>query len=415
MSEREEALAVRDLVKVYAGAEPGQRAVDGVSFTVESGRFYTLLGPSGCGKSTTLRCIAGLETTDTGSIVVGGRTVSSHAPKVLVPPNERGLGMVFQSYAIWPHMTVYENVAFPLRAAKRTRGIGRQELKSKVIESLERVQLSQYADRMASKLSGGQQQRLALSRALVGNPTLLLLDEPLSNLDASLREDMRAELRTLQRGTGVTTLYVTHDQTEALSMSNRVAVMKDGKIVQSGSPREIYRRPTSAFVATFVGRTNLFDATVLGPAETDGTMALETEVGTVEAICPEGVAVGERVSLSIRPEDLRLHTEVPDRPNVFDAAILRRMYLGDAVEYHLQVGPRRLDTRQHGDVYLRRSEAVTVELPVAHCVVLSDEHGSTLDLHADRGSDDDESGETGGALLSSALEGAPVELGGGVT
>lgn len=413
MSEREEALVVQDLVKAYAGTGSGQRAVDGVSFAVESGRFFTLLGPSGCGKSTTLRCIAGLETTDAGTIVVGGRTVSSHAPKVQVPPNERGLGMVFQSYAIWPHMTVYENVAFPLRAAKRTRGLGRQELKSKVMESLDRVQLAQYADRMASKLSGGQQQRLALSRALVGNPTLLLLDEPLSNLDAALREAMRAELRTLQRETGVTTLYVTHDQTEALSMSNRVAVMKDGKIVQAGSPREIYRRPTSAFVATFVGRTNLFDAKVLGPGATSGSMALETEIGIVEAVCPDGVGAGEQVSLSIRPEDLRLHTERPDRPNVFDAAIQRRMYLGDAVEYHLQVGARKLDTRQHGDVFIRRRQAVMVEFPVAHCVVLSDEHGSTLDLHADRGSDDDESGESDGSLVTS-LERAPVELGGGL-
>lgn len=242
---------------------------------------------------------------------------------------------------------------------------------------------------------------------------MLLLDEPLSNLDAALREAMRTELRTLQRETGVTTLYVTHDQTEALSMSNRVAVMNDGKIVQSGSPREIYRRPTSAFVAIFVGRTNLFDAKVLGPATTVGVMALETEVGTVEAECPEGVTTGERVSVSIRPEDLRLHTQRPDRPNVFDAAILRRMYLGDAVEYHLQVGSRRLDTRQHGDVYLRRREAVTVEFPVEHCVVLSDEHGSTLDRHADGGSDDEESGEADDGLISSALERTRVELGGG--
>jgi iron(III) transport system ATP-binding protein len=413
MSEREEALVVQDLVKAYAGTGSGQRAVDGVSFAVESGRFFTLLGPSGCGKSTTLRCIAGLETTDAGTIVVGGRTVSSHASKVQVPPNERGLGMVFQSYAIWPHMTVYDNVAFPLRAAKRTRGLGRQALKSKVMESLDRVQLAQYADRMASKLSGGQQQRLALSRALVGNPTLLLLDEPLSNLDAALREAMRAELRTLQRETGVTTLYVTHDQTEALSMSNRVAVMKDGKIVQAGSPREIYRRPTSAFVATFVGRTNLFDAKVLGPGATSGSMALETEIGIVEAVCPDGVGAGEQVSLSIRPEDLLLHTERPDRPNVFDAAIQRRMYLGEAVEYHLQVGPRKVDTRQHGDVFIRRRQPVMVEFPVAHCVVLSDEHGSTLDLHADCGSDDDESGESDGSLVTS-LERAPVELGGGL-
>jgi iron(III) transport system ATP-binding protein len=413
MSEPETALVVEDLVKSYPGADPGQRAVDGVSFQVERGRFYTLLGPSGCGKSTTLRCIAGLEVTDGGQILVGGRTVSSHKPKVLVPPHERDLGMVFQSYAIWPHMTVYDNVAFPLRAAKRTRGMSRQQIREKVMGSLERVQLTEFAERAATKLSGGQQQRLALARALVGNPTLLLLDEPLSNLDASLREAMRTELRTLQRQTEVTTLYVTHDQTEALSMSNVVAVMKDGRIVQSGRPREIYRRPASAFVATFVGRTNLFDARVLGPARTAGAFALETEVGPVEAVCPDGVRDGERVSVSIRPEDVRLHVERPDRANVFDAAILRRMYLGEAVEYHLQVGPRRVDTRQHGDVFLRRRQAVFVEFPVEHCMVLSDEHGSTVDVHADRGSDDEETGEGDAALMASALEGAPVELGGG--
>ncbi|MGH2641501.1 MAG: ABC transporter ATP-binding protein, partial [Actinomycetota bacterium] len=213
MSDAEPALVVEDLVKAYAGAGDGQPAVDGVGFRIERGRFFTLLGPSGCGKSTTLRCIAGLETTDRGTITVDGRVVSSHTPKVMVPPDQRGIGMVFQSYAIWPHMTVFENVAFPLRAARRRRHIARTDIRSMVMESLERVRLEGYSSRLATKLSGGQQQRLALARALVGDPSLLLLDEPLSNLDATLREAMRAELRTLQRETEVTTLYVTHDQT----------------------------------------------------------------------------------------------------------------------------------------------------------------------------------------------------------
>jgi iron(III) transport system ATP-binding protein len=410
MSEGTSALLVEDLVKAYAGAEAGERAVDGVSFSVERGKFFTLLGPSGCGKSTTLRCIAGLEATDAGRIEVGGRLVTSDKPKVMVPPDQRRIGMVFQSYAIWPHMTVYDNVAFPLRAARRRMHLSRQEVRTRVMESLERVRLSEFASRLATKLSGGQQQRLALARALVGDPNLLLLDEPLSNLDASLREAMRTELRTLQRETGVTTLYVTHDQTEALSMSNVVAVMKDGQIVQSGSPREIYRRPATQFVATFVGRTNMLQAKVLRGDGTDSTFTLETGLGTIEAICPEGVALGDTVAVSIRPEDIRLHVERPaGTPNVFDAAIVRRMYLGDAVEYHLQVGPERIDSRQHGDVFLRRSQAAFVEFPVEHCVVLSDEFGATADAHADQGADDEDAAEGEGALLASVLEGAPVD------
>jgi len=409
MTEAESALIVEDLVKTYAGAEDVPPAVDGVSFTVEKGRFFTLLGPSGCGKSTTLRCIAGLETTDGGTITVDDRVVSGHSPKVMVPPDQRRIGMVFQSYAIWPHMTVFENVAFPLRAARRRRHIARSEIRSMVMESLERVRLEGFATRLATKLSGGQQQRLALARALVGDPSLLLLDEPLSNLDATLREAMRAELRTLQRDTGVTTLYVTHDQTEALSMSNVVAVMQEGRIVQAGRPREIYRRPATAFVATFVGRTNLLAARVVDRDAGEGSFLLETKLGPIHAVCPEGVVVGDDVSVSIRPEDIHLHVERPDAtPNVFDASITRRMYLGDAVEYHLMVGGEAIDSRQHSDVFLRRRDAVFAEFPVEHCVVVSDEFGATVDAHADRGSDDDDPVDAQGAIMASVFEGAPI-------
>ena len=411
MTDGEVGLVVEDLVKIYPGSEDGQRAVDGVSFSVERGKFFTLLGPSGCGKSTTLRCIAGLEATDDGRIVVGGTVVSSHAPRVMVSPDRRGIGMVFQSYAIWPHMSVFDNVAFPLRAGHRDRRVPRGEIRARVMEALERVRLDTYEARLATKLSGGQQQRLALARALVGDPNLLLLDEPLSNLDASLREAMRAELRTIQRETGVTTLYVTHDQTEALSMSNQVAVMQDGQIVQVGSPREIYRRPATAFVATFVGRTNLLPARVQarGP---DGSFLLDTSIGPIQALCPEGVAVGHDVSVSVRPEDTRLHAERPTAtPNVFDASILRRMYLGDAVEYHLVVGEQRIDSRQHSDVFLRRRQAVFAEFPVEHCVVLSDEFGATADAHADRGTDDEETDRPNVVEMATVLDG-PLGPGG---
>src|SRR5438552_9240906 len=220
------AVIVSDLVKTFADRRDRVRAVDGVSFQIEEGEFYTLLGPSGCGKTTTLRCIAGLERTDGGQIIVDGKIVSSHSPNVFVPPHKRDIVMVFQSYAIWPHMTVFENVAFPLRVSKQR--VPRSEITRRVEAALALVQLEGYGGRMATQLSGGQQQRLALARALVREPKLLLLDEPLSNLDAKLREHMRAELRDIQRRLGVTTIYVTHDQIEALSMSNRIALMEQG-------------------------------------------------------------------------------------------------------------------------------------------------------------------------------------------
>src|SRR5437773_8359090 len=247
-------LQVTMLRKTFTTERGGVRAVEDVSFTVEEGQFYTLLGPSGCGKTTTLRCVAGLERTDEGRIVVDGRIVSSHSPNVFVPPHKRDIGMVFQSYAIWPHMTVFENVAFPLRVSKQR--VSRSEISRRVEEALSLVELGGYGGRMATQLSGGQQQRLALARALVREPKLLLLDEPLSNLDAKLRERMRFELRELQRRLRITTLYVTHDQIEALSMSNVIAVMNAGVIVQEGAPREIYLQPKSKFVANFIGSTN---------------------------------------------------------------------------------------------------------------------------------------------------------------
>ena len=237
-------LEVSDLQKFFEGHDGQQvRAVDGVSISVEEGHMFTLLGPSGCGKTTMLRCIAGLERAHGGEISIGESSVFSHRRRINMPVHERDIGMVFQSYAIWPHMNVFRNVAFPLTVArKRPRA---PEIERRVMEALKLVQLDQLAGRDSTKLSGGQQQRLALARALVRNPKLLLLDEPLSNLDAKLREQMRFELRRLQRELGVTTLYVTHDQFEALALSDQIAVMRDGHIEQLGTPREIYEsRPT---------------------------------------------------------------------------------------------------------------------------------------------------------------------------
>src|SRR5712692_7920598 len=242
-------LQVRDLRKTYDAGRGRVQAVQDVTFTVEDGRFYTLLGPSGCGKTTTLRCIAGLERPEGGEIAVAGVVVSND--RTFVSPHARGIGMVFQSYAIWPHMNVFENVAYPLRVAKPRPS--KAETLRAVGEALSLVGLEGLEERPAPQLSGGQQQRLALARALVRRPKLLLLDEPLSNLDAKLRERMRIELRQLQRRLRITTVYVTHDQLEALFLSHRVAVMHDGRIAQEGTPREIYQGPATGFAADFVG------------------------------------------------------------------------------------------------------------------------------------------------------------------
>src|SRR5438876_8807945 len=242
-------LQVTMLRKTFTTERGGVRAVEDVSFTVEEGRFFTLLGPSGCGKTTTLRCVAGLERPEAGTIRLDDAVLSG--PGRFMPTYARDIGMVFQSYAIWPHMTVFDNVAFPLRVARTRPTL--LEIRQRVSQALATVRLEGLQDRAATKLSGGQQQRLALARALVREPKLLLLDEPLSNLDAKLREQMRMELRQLQRTLRLTTLYVTHDQVEALAMSNVVAVMHQGRIMQTGAPREIYERPANRFVAEFIG------------------------------------------------------------------------------------------------------------------------------------------------------------------
>jgi ABC-type Fe3+/spermidine/putrescine transport system ATPase subunit len=222
---------------------------------------FTLLGPSGCGKTTTLRCVAGLENPDHGDIRLAGEVVFSSANGIRVPPSKRKIGMVFQSYAIWPHMTVFQNVAYPLRG----RGLGRSEIRERAMEALRMVSLEDFADRSAPKLSGGQQQRVALARAIAGKPRLFLLDEPLSNLDAKLREEMRGQILDLQRKLGVTTLYVTHDQVEALSMSHRIAVMEQGRIVEVAAPRDVYLHPRSRFAARLSASAQSLRRSIRGP------------------------------------------------------------------------------------------------------------------------------------------------------
>jgi iron(III) transport system ATP-binding protein len=364
---------VDDLRKTYPERRGGINAVDGVSFRVEDGEFYTLLGPSGCGKTTTMRCIAGLERTDGGDVWVGGRLVSSTARGVFVPPNERDIGMVFQSYAIWPHMTVFQNVAFPLKVAGIRKGS--REMRERVEEALALVRLENLGDRLATQLSGGQQQRLALARALVRRPALLLLDEPLSNLDARLREHMRSELRAIQRRLGVTTIYVTHDQVEALAMSTRIAVMHDGKIVQEATPRELFLSPADAFVADFLGNSNVIDGTVRALGD-DGAVVLATAFGEVRVAAPSGGAVGDRLFVTIRPEHVRIHRERPATVGAIAARVESFAFLGELSEAQLVAGAGSLRSRVLSSTTFRAGDEVWVELPADACALIAG--GETL-------------------------------------
>jgi iron(III) transport system ATP-binding protein len=361
-------LSVRNLNTEYVsdGAAPVRAARD-VTFDVPEGKLFTLLGPSGCGKTTTLRSIAGLERPVSGEITLGGRAVYDSGRRIFIAPNERNIGMVFQSYAIWPHMSVYENAAFPLEVGRRS--YGSKEIRDKVMRVLAIVAMDALADRPATNLSGGQQQRLALARALVMEPQLLLLDEPMSNLDAKLRERMRFELKRIQRETGVTTVYVTHDQAEALALSHEIAVMSEGVIMQVGSPREIYERPRTRFVADFIGRTNLLDAKVLAAAG-EGLYRLATAVGELHASCVDALKPGDGVAVSIRPEDIELSEERPQGANVCTGLVSLKVFLGDTVDFQVSVGDQALLATAHpslrtpvgGEIYLRISSEKCVAL-----------------------------------------------------
>jgi iron(III) transport system ATP-binding protein len=371
-------LEVSGLHKTYNAGRGGVRAVEDVSFTVEDGRFYTLLGPSGCGKTTTLRCLAGLERPEAGTIRLDGRLLSGEG--TFVPTYSRDIGMVFQSYAIWPHMSVFENVAFPLDVSDPRPS--RQEIARAVTEALALVGLEGLEKRPAPRLSGGQQQRLALARALVRQPKLLLLDEPLSNLDAKLRQRMRIELRELQRRLRITTVYVTHDQAEALFLSHRIAVMQDGHIVQEGRPKDLYASPASGFVADFVG-----DATFLpGEVTAGGVRALG---GTVRCALSEALAPGAKALLVLRPERLIVRERQAGVPNEFAGTLRIAAFLGDHQDCIVDIAGTQLRARAQPTADLRREQRVWVELPPDLCLAIPDDGWRPRELA--RTFDEDES------------------------
>jgi len=341
---------VRGVTKTYAATA----AVQDVHLEARDGEFVTILGPSGCGKTTTLRIIAGLLDPDAGEVLIDGRPVHH------LPAHRRETAMVFQSYALFPHMTVAENVGFGLRM----RRVPAEERRGRVEEVLRMVELSGLGDRYPRALSGGQQQRVAVARAVVTRPKVLLLDEPLSNLDAKLRERLRLELRTLQQRLRVTTIYVTHDQAEALVLSDRVVVMDRGRVVEVGAPQQVYRRPRARITAEFLGIANLIEATV---ADAQGDRYVgETAMGRLTVVCPDRLTRGDVVTLSFRPEDIRMGS---GPVNCLTGAVQQAAYLGSITDYVIRVKDVLLRVQQSGEPAHRVGETVSLVLPEVPAII----------------------------------------------
>jgi iron(III) transport system ATP-binding protein len=354
-----------NLNKIFHDGAKEVRAIDGISFTVPSGKLFTLLGPSGCGKTTTLRCIAGLETPTEGEIKIGEKMVFDGKQGISLPPNKRNIGMVFQSYAIWPHMTVFQNVYYPLKS----KGFSRSEARDRAHGALESVGLRELEDRPAPNLSGGQQQRVALARALAGNPEVLLLDEPLSNLDAKLREEMRSGIRALQKRIRITSLYVTHDQIEALTISDQIAVMNAGKIVEIGSPQDIYLRPKTRFAANFIGITNIIPGQMKG-GEAD-VSKVQVPFGEIHCRANENAAGERKVLGLVRPESLQLSTLAPASPiNVWAGEIKEKIFMGDFMDCEISCDGFSLRAKVDPYHDLAEGQKVFVWADPARCAVI---------------------------------------------
>ncbi|MBS1251058.1 MAG: Maltose/maltodextrin import ATP-binding protein MalK [Anaerolineales bacterium] len=322
-------LRLRNLTKVFAGrgGEAEVVAADNVNIDIEEGEFLTLLGPSGCGKTTTLRLIAGFEFPTQGEIVLDGKRIND------LPPNKRDMSMVFQSYAIFPHLSVFENIAYGLKIKQ----LSRDKIKQQVAEVLRLTELTGLENRAPNQLSGGQQQRVALARALVMEPKVLLLDEPLSNLDAKLRDQMRTEIRRIQQTLGITSVYVTHDQIEAMTLSDRIVVMNKGRVEQTGGPADIYRHPASAFVADFIGHTNFVPGTVV--ESRNGRLNVEALGQTLSVLKPEHeLQPGDVAQLVVRPEMVQIEGEYRH----YTGVVRRASFLGDRIEYDVEIDGERI-------------------------------------------------------------------------
>ena len=364
-------LIVENLKKVFSGGVQEVQAVHGVSFSVPQGQFFTLLGPSGSGKTTILRCIGGLEMPDGGEIRLGNRIFYSDKKRIALMPEERGIGMVFQSYAIWPHLTVYNNVAFPLQYGLKR--VPKAEIKSKVMRVLGLVQMDHLESRMATQLSGGQQQRVALARALVTEPDLLLLDEPLSNLDAKLRDEMRVEIRRIQTTIGITTMYVTHDQSEAITMSDQIALLKDGAVVQIGTPRELYERPRDFFASSFIGTSNTLPGTIQGAAKT-GYLGMVRILGRdLTCLLGEGCRENSEVVVCIRPEDIEAKSAVAMSGGGWEGVVRQVTYSGDSLNCEIDLAGRILHTKLHPAIILREGEPVLLNFKPERAVAIPPE------------------------------------------
>jgi iron(III) transport system ATP-binding protein len=354
-------IQVKQLRKDYWLRDGRVQAVDGVDFEVVEGEIFMLLGASGCGKTTTLRCVAGLEIPDGGEICLGGEVVFGNNGRTSVPVYQRGVGMVFQSYAIWPHLTVFENVAYPLVYGLFK--IAKSEVKPRVRKVLSLVGLDGFEDRPAPLLSGGQQQRIALARALAYEPKVLLLDEPLSNLDAKLRAEMRVEIRRLIKDLKLTSLYVTHDQEEALVLADRIAVMAAGKIIQTGKPREIYSKPENNLVASFIGTANLLRGSIAGcPSKGDGSVS--SPIGALYCSLPASVRAGQQVTLMFRPEDVVVKSGAAlSCENTFPGIVEQSVFLGGRFQCELSINSVKIRGEVPKSQVVESGQPVMIEIP----------------------------------------------------
>lgn len=365
-------VSVRNLVKRYKTKRGEVVALDNVSIDIAKSERVVLLGPSGCGKTTLLRCVAGLEEPDSGEIEINGVTVFSASRGIFVPPEARGISMMFQSYALWPHMTVAENIAYPL---ENRAGSNRKVDSQRVNTALAMVACDGLQSRYPAQLSGGQQQRIALARAVIANDGIVLFDEPLSNVDAKVREQLRLELITLQRKLGFAWLYVTHDQTEATAVADRIAVFRSGQIAQLGSPSEIYNRPSSRYVAEFMGSSNTLTGTVEG--FNAGLTAIQSEIGLLHLRSTEHARVGDRVTVVFRPEQLEIkkYTDDIEHVNSYPAQLEASMFLGNCSEHAVSIGNNRLVARSLVDSTFESQDMVTVTINPEHARMFVDTVG----------------------------------------